>query len=240
MIAFEEEVVRRARRRICRCARPRPPFIRAGMPFDPYDPIDVEVWIKRRLKQREWSGRETIAYVVRWIVWQALKSCRRKTLQWQSLDAGDFGSKYAHCGKSGGLRIAARKAPNEFDGEPVEELAACAMTAIRSSFGLEEPTERTAMAALSCIARTAHAVSSVSSAAAIAFTNAVYSHSVYRRLPLTRKSREKFELALRRLRFTGNARNDLKKTGLPCSGNEQWTSYRQVLMVEVRNRLFVK
>src|SRR5579872_1078095 len=71
-------VVRLALRYVYRAMRSRPSDFRACLPFDASDRDDMESWVRDRLTQRAWSGNETPHYVIKWILWQAGRACRRK------------------------------------------------------------------------------------------------------------------------------------------------------------------
>ncbi len=229
----EAEVVQRARRRICRAMRSRPPNFRACMPFDPSDVQDVEAWVAGHLHERKWSGDESIAYAVQWILWEAAKACRQRNHAPTecSLDR-----------ETGSLPVRSKlsrmEAASEF--ENIEELLACMVSAIAAVISLNHRhTVRRSEAALSCVARVVHAATTVFSPTSLRRFKLELANSVLNQMRISPASREKFCQAMTELRATGNIREDLKAVGWSSPGAEQWSAFKNVLFLEFEKRGFV-
>ncbi len=212
----------RAQRQICHAMRGLPPDVRAGLPFDPHDAQDVLVWVTARIDQTDWSGDETVAYVVKKIVWDAQKTGRRRSIH--SFGPGPLQRLGTGVGRDNRPGIdpwldipAPDCGPSE--NETAEEWLACAMAPVRAIAGPPCSSMRKAMAALSCLARVIHAVKACFSPLSVQwFVDALSVHTAFLKLPISEAKRVLFVDAMKRLETTGNFRHDLAKAGWSCPG----------------------
>ena len=201
------------------------------MPFDPDDPSDVRTWASDQMTKRRWSGGETVAYIVKRIVWAAQKTTRRQSrcAPMRSMGPERTGGS---SGFMADVEVAdpwdlAAPANHSDDLETAEELLVSAMATVTTLLApMRLCSQRKALATLSCLARVVHVVKScLSERAASRFTDGLFRHLTYLQLPVNQDTRCRFENVIRRLRDTGNCRRDLAEVGWPCPGNDQWTEF---------------
>jgi len=241
--------VRLAQWRVCFRMRNRPPDVRARLPFDPTDRHDVKVWIWGRMREREWSGDETVAYIVRWILWQAEKAGRGKCVPTISFSE-DRPANTGQASKiprlvdmpssagSSGLRRRGTFQDELREREAADELVACVATTIGEVCVTgSSHTERSAIAALSCVARVVHAVKSTLAETSVRhFVDELFLHPATRALSIPHHIRRRFRHAMVRLQATGSFRRDLSAVGWSCPGHQQWATFSRVLEAEFERR----
>jgi hypothetical protein len=224
--------VRAAQRVVSHTMRTRPQDVRARMPFDPDDPDDFETWARRELARHHWDGAETEAYIIRRIVWAAMKAARRRSLHASPSQTNRIPLVgYRHRSEPGDPAAdPAVSLDFSIENELVEELLACTMAAVASMIASSRCPRRKARALLGCLARIGYDIKSeLSIRSTQYFLDQLLVHPVFGQLLLACGWKQQFEGAIRSVQITGNRRRDLATAGWPCAGNDQWILFATAL-----------
>lgn len=221
----------RARIQIQDLMRSQPNDVRARLPFELNDDRDIETWLRWKLGRKALTGKESVRYLVQFLVWQARKLQRRKTLpvrhrnsNGESPDEDPFFSTIAS-----DKRRPSSSAIEER--ELAQEVCECALIASNEllrqrSYG---SASRPAKAVLNCLIRLTFIIcSTLGREAALVFFEHLQSSDGFLQLD---KSRISLTLARAILMQNPirNVRQALRGSGFPTASGIWWTEFRSRL-----------